>query len=336
MVITDAIVRAAVVGPEVLKLHDLVAFSKQKNRHFLLFESVESLDLIVNTYSENIRPIYRELLEQSVRGALTFPSGRTTIKVDVVENSDWSLPIPTVTLDDSLKVLNEKLAILLENSTHDWHFLLGIMSPMDRKLIKDYVALGWAEPMHGGGDTLGKLLDDRIDVPWASFRTFVLFDSDRLHPNEFHVDWTTARHNRRPASCHAYEWEKKTKQHIPLRYWMLQRRYIESYMPKNELKIGKEKKATDDAVDAFFAMSQAERWYYNMKEGFAKDAKRDDSERSQDLYNNVLEAQRVILNDGFGNTLARHYLTSIEKSFDWDPEARAEADLALPRLLQLL
>jgi hypothetical protein len=336
VIITEAIVRAAISGVDVLKLHDLVAFAKQKNRHFLLFESTESLELIVQTYSENIRPIYRGLLEQSVRGALTFPSGRATIKVDVVASSNWELPVPTVTLEDSLKALSEKLAILVENSTNDWNFLLGIMSPMDRKLIQDYVALGWAEPLHGGGDTLGKLLDDRIQVPWSCFRTFVMFDSDRLHPDEFRTNWTTLRDGRRPASCHAYEWERKAKQHIPHRYWMLQRRYIESYIPRGELRIGKEKKATDEAVDAFFAMSQAARWYYNMKEGFAKDAGRDDSERSRDLYANVAEVHRAVLNQGFGNTLARHYSASIDKDFDWDPEARAEADSALPRLLQLL
>lgn len=336
VVIADAIVRAAVHGPDILKLHDIVAFAKQKGRHFLFFESVESLELIVATFSENIRPIYRELLLQSVRAASTFPSGRATIRVDVVASSSWDLPIPTVTLDDALKALTEKLAILVENSTNDWNFLKGIMSPMDRKLIQEYVALGWAEAMHGGGDTLGKLLDERIKVPWACFRTFVVFDSDRLHPDEFEIDWTTARPGRNPSSCHAYGWEEKTKRYMPHRYWMLQRRYIESYMPKSELKIGKEKKSTDEAVEAFFAMDQAARWYFNMKEGFAKDAGRDDSERSRDLYTHVGDAQRLILNQGFGNTLARHYSASIERDFDWDPEARAEADLALPRLMQLL
>jgi hypothetical protein len=336
VVVTDAIVQAAVTGTQVLKLHDLVAFAKQKNRHFLLFESDASLELIVGTYSVAVQPIYRDLLKQSVRGALTFPSGRSTIKIDVVASSNWNLPVPVLTLDDSIKVLTEKLAVLLENSTNDWNFLLGIMSPMDRRLIQEYVASGWAEPLHGGGDTLGKLLTDRIEVPWACFRTFVLFDSDRLHPDEFQPGWSTARPGRRPASCHAYEWEKKTQQHMPQRYWMLRRRYIESYMPKGELQIGKEKKATEEAVNAFFEMPQAARWYFNMKEGFAKDAGRDDSERSRDLYIDITEAQRALLNLGFGNTLAKHYSASVERDFDWDPEARAEADLALPRLLQLL
>lgn len=336
VIITDAIVQAAVAGPQVLKLHDLVAFAKQKNRHFLLFESEACLELIVRTYAEVIQPIYRQLLQQSVRGALTFPSGRAAIKVDNVARSEWDLPVPVLTLDDSLRVLTEKLAILLENSTNDWNFLLGIMSPMDRRLIKDYVASGWAEALHGGGDTLGNLLDDRIKIPWTRFRTFVLFDSDRLHPDEFNANWTTERPGKRPASCHAYAWEKKTKQHMPNRYWMLQRRYIESYMPREELKNGKEKKASDQAVAEFFGMSQAARWYYNMKEGFARDERRDDSERSRNLYTEITPEQRAILNNGFGNTLAKHYLTSVEKEFDWDPEARAEADLALPRLLQLL
>lgn len=336
VVITTALVREAVTGANVLKLHDLVGYAKQRNRHFLHFESDECLDLVVSTYAKPIQHLYRNLLEQSVRSAITFPSGRVTVKVDLVENSNWQMQIPIITLDDSLRLLAEKLAILLENAANDWHFLLGVMSPMDRKLLLEYVSAGWVEPMHGGGDTLGQLLSNRVSVPWTRLRTFVIFDSDRLHPDEFHEEWTTARPGRKPSSCHAYEWEKTAKQHIPDRYWMLKRRYIESYLPKEELRLGKENKASNEAVDIFFGMSQTQRWYFNMKDGFDKDAARDDSERNKELYVDINPDQRARLKQGFGRTLARHFSQSVERDFAWDPEARAEADSSLPKLMQLL
>jgi hypothetical protein len=336
VIISAAVVEASIHTQNVFKIHDLLVFARQENRHFLFFESIASIDLILETFSKALRPIYRELLEQSVRNALAFPSGRATIRIDNVPHSSWGLEVPILTLSDGIRVLSEKLVVLVENSTNDWNFLLGMMNTMDRKLIQEYVDMGWAEPMHGGGDTLGGLLDVRLKKPWTALRTFVLFDSDRLHPDEFNSEWTVERIGRRDVSCKAYYWEQKTKIHMPNRYWMLRRRFIESYMPKEELGIGAEGKTHADAVECFFGMRKNARWYFNMKDGFFKDSKRDDHERSSGLFHDVSQEVKEVLKNGFGGTLARHFSKSIEREFNWDDDAREEAKVALPKLLQLL
>jgi hypothetical protein len=181
------------------------------------------------------------------------------------------------------------------------------------------------------------LLAARLAVPRKAFCTFVLFDSDRLHPAEFDSDWTTARPGKQAAACKAYEWEQQILANdVKPYYWMLKRRFIESYMPREELQKGAENKTHPDAYNAFFSMDCDARWYYNMKEGLLKDQDRDDKERCRDLYDNLTPDMRHALADGFGKTLARHYAASLEYEFIWDEEARSEADQTLPRLFNLL
>jgi hypothetical protein len=336
VIITDAVVKSAFANKDFIKLHKLISYAADSNRHFLSFESKSASEEVIATFSEEVQGIYRTLLEQSARDAVRFSSNRITIKIDDVVTSDWQLSVPVVTLEDSLKLLNEKIAILLENATNDWNFLLSIMLPMDRRLIQSYVSEGGVSVLHGGGTTLGEQLKQRTDEPWKCFRTFVLFDSDRLHPDEFHSDWTTERPNKNSVSCHAYEWEKQAKRYMPNRYWMLQRRFIESYMPRNELRIGKNKDINEEAINIFFSMSQSERWYYNMKGGFSAESNRDDCERSRNLYIDLSDEHKAFLNKGFGKGLGKHYSKFIEREFVWDDEARAEADAALPKLLRML
>jgi hypothetical protein len=337
VIISDAAVMAAIDTEDVLKLHELIGFVRESKRHFLAFESADGIDRILSTFTSEVALIYRRLLNRSVLAASTFPAARATVRIDPVEVSLWDLPIPSLSLDDAIRLLGEKLVILVENANNDWNFLRGMMTIRERKLLQDYVDSGWAEPMHGGGDTLGALLEARLADPRKALRTFVLFDSDRLHPDEFDPNWTTERPGRNPVSCHAYGWERQIKNNgVKPRYWMLNRRFIESYMPKDELQKSAEKKAHPDALGAFFSMERDARWFYNMKAGLDKDQERNDKERCRDLYQSLSADMRTALARGFGNTLARHYVCSLEYEFDWDEEARDEAAQALPQLLHML
>ena len=165
VIISDAAIQAVIDTPDVLKLHDLIAFARESKRHALFFESVDGLNQVLATFAPKIAAIYRALLDASFRDAIVFPTARTTVKIAPVEIPLWSQPIPILPLDDAIKLLKEKLAILVENASNDWNFLRGIMRERERKLVQDYVANDWAEPVHGGGDTLGKLLAARLAVP---------------------------------------------------------------------------------------------------------------------------------------------------------------------------
>ncbi|MBC3918056.1 hypothetical protein H8L32_11260 [Undibacterium sp. CY18W] len=336
VIISEELVAASINPSQILLFHQLIAIATQGSQHFLFFETDNAIELAVQGYAQNLQPLYKKFFLDSYREAATYPSERAAIKIDLVGSSQWDIPIPVVTLNDALKVLTEKLVILLENAENDWYFLLGIMNSRDRARMCDYVAKGWAEPGHGGGDTLGMIMDNRIQHHWKALRTFVIFDSDRLHPDEFDENWTPVRQGQQPSSCNAYEWEVTAKQFLANRYWMLSRRFIESYMPQNELTLATAAKPCQDAIAALFSMSNEQRWHYNMKAGFIKDGSRHDIERCKNLYDNLTPEKKQILANGFGRTLAKHYKNSITSQFTWDAEALAEANSVLPKLLNML
>lgn len=235
-----------------------------------------------------------------------------------------------------------ELGILVENADNDWSFLLGVLrvvlrapelSRMDRA-VKER----WAVPLHGGGDTLGARLNARLEDVATRLRTFVMFDSDRLHPEEFAPSWTPERPGQRPVACEAFHWELRAQAALPDRYWRLQRRFIESYMPKDELAHGAARGTHADAVEAFLRMNRDQRWHFNMKKGFQGDSRRDDWERCRDLYDSLNERpeDRRALEKGFGGTLADLYQEALTRAFAWDAEAQEEASTVKRKLLGLL
>ena len=131
----------------------------------------------------------------------------------------WSDPVAHLSLANAIAVLNEPVGILLENRTNDWAFLQKIMRKEDREWLNRAVQERWTEPLHGGGSDLERNLKARLSVAAQALRTFVVFDSDRLHPDEWADDWPSNRIGTNPVSCRAFEWERLTKANMPQRYW---------------------------------------------------------------------------------------------------------------------
>jgi hypothetical protein len=334
VIVSEASVTAAVGTADVLKFHKLLNFAFE-GRHILYFDTPESLDALLNTFEHKARSFYSDAIKQSARIGANFPSDWATIRIEPTTNMRWEDPIAILPLDKAMDALEERLGILLENAENDWHFLYGIMRQSEREKIRHFLNKGWAEILHGGGHTLRKQLETRLQSYQKGLRTFVLFDSDRLHPDECLRGWTPERPGHRPAACSAFEWEQFVQIQMPFRYWMLRRRFIESYMPQTELSKGASTRTHPDAASAFYRMSEEGRWYFNMKNGFEGDDKRHDKERCRDLYSNVDPSDRAVLLKGFGETLADHYKSSVNNEFNWDNAARQEAACALPRLMRL-
>ena len=282
VIISGDVIDAAGTTADVWKLHRLLTFACE-GRHAILFDSSESLNAWLDKIDSATKSAYMAALALCKRQAVTFPNDVATVYISHITNSIWEDPLAELTLDDALSVLNEPLGILLENAENDWHFLCGIMRPSDRERIQHAVKKSWAEPVHGGGSTLIKQLTSRTSTLAKGLRTFVVFDSDRLHPDECVATWTPDRPGKRPAACQAFGWEQVVQQQLPQRYWMLRRRFIESYMPQAELVQASSTNTHPDAVAAFARLSKDGRWYFNMKEGFAGDEKRNDKERCRDL-----------------------------------------------------
>lgn len=316
------------------KLHRLMAYVCE-GRHVLLVDPPAALNQWLATLDDRTRTNYEQAMGFAARTSATLSSDVATVRVETTAQPVWQDSMAVLALDDSLAVLNEPLGVLVENAANDWSFLLGIMRRSERERLQRAVTQRWVEPVHGGGQTLQRQLEARLASPTSALRTFVLFDSDRLHPREFASNWTPDRPGHRRAACPAFEWERIVSQSLPCRYWMLRRRFIESYMPKEELPIGAAQATPSDAFERFAEMSRDQRWYFNMKHGFFGDNRRHDSDRRCDLYSTAIMTNPA-LQGGFGEELANHYAEAIDRQFNWDAEAREEATAMVPRLMRLI
>jgi hypothetical protein len=293
---------------QAFKLDMLVIYACE-GRHIIQFESDEGQEKYLERYAQTYRDAYRDAIAMGLREDGTRPENAVELHIKKTSRSHWGYPVATVSLDDAYRVLAEPLAILVENYENDWNFLLGIVGTKLRAMLEKAEQAGWIRRVHGGGSELKKQLLERLKSPAEQWRTFALFDSDRMHPDELDPSWD----KRDQQKCEGLEMEKVAREHYPQKYWMLKRRFIESYMPKKELKEhGASKIASADTVDAFFRMTPAQQWYFNMKGGFEGDDKdkSDNKGRARDLYKSppVSETDYQHLKRGFGKSLAEHYV----------------------------
>ncbi|KAA0578878.1 hypothetical protein FZ983_16160 [Azospirillum sp. B21] len=307
----------------------------------VIFNSDAALERAFSQIGGALEKSYRTALQLCFRAIGTTPQNTSTLYIKEDSAPQWSDPVATLPIDDARELLNEKICILLEDSSNDWNFLQGIMMESEREKLLNAVSKGWAAPVHGGGSGLITQLEARLACPKEGLRTFAIYDSDRLHPDELQEGWDAKCLSGAKATCQAYYWEKVTKDKMPLRYWMLKRRFIESYMPEDQLKdycssnFGRG--LSDEVVQIFFTeLSDHQRWYYNMKEGLSGDARRVDAERNRSLYSDLGEDIREALNSGFGRSLATHYAKHQDVVFRWDDSAIEEALNALPNLMRLI
>ncbi len=329
--ISQAVVASAIGTRDLLKLHQLLLFACE-GRHVVLFDTPSALNECLNTIDAGSRSIYSTALGQMERVAAQLPANAAAIRIENTASPSWDDPLAVLPLDRALAALSVPLGIIMENATNDWCFLLGIMRPSERDRIRKAVDKGWAKPLHGGGSNLRTELPRRLERQEEALRTFVMFDSDRRHPDELTATWEPTR----TEACQGFVIQKLLHPQLQQRHWMLKRRFIESYMPESEMNKEAMLNNRADAVNAFFRMSQHARWYFNMKKGFKGDESIENRHRCLDLYVGVANADRVLLHEGFGRKFADQYQQALTYEFDWDAEARQEAFDTLPRLMRLL
>ncbi|MBG5815993.1 hypothetical protein I5E63_15050 [Pseudomonas aeruginosa] len=328
-ILSEGVISAISKTPEVLKLHKLLWFASE-GRHALIPESDKEISGWLNTLDQPTRSAYEQALALSARTIATLPNDIATVKITSSRAAIWRHPLAELGIDDAIKLLEEPLGILLENAKNDWHFLKRIMRSPERTRLQRAIDARWAEPLHGGGSDITQRLSERTSTEPKRLRTFVLFDSDRRHPDELHPDWAPQP----PEACQGFKTEIAVAHSGIGGYWRLNRRFIESYLPRQELVKAAPAKA--DSISALFRLHQYGQWYFNIKKGFKDDAKIENAHRAKDLYANITHQDAQLLEDGIGSRIANQYSTSDTIEFDWDSEARQEALSAVPQLIRLL
>lgn len=326
VLVDDDVIENAVENSDFIHLHELMAHACRQ-RHFIIgnFEPwLGKLD--VHTCNG-----YRSALAYSIRAVGAQIQGTATIHIKKNARGLWVDPLAELSLVDALRLLQEPLGIIVENAKNDWNFLRKISTTITRDLLDKALADGWITILHGGGADMVANISSRANYKYQALRTFAMFDSDRHHPDELDSNWIPIH----PIKCQGYLTEQSALQYLGNRYWRLERRFIESYLPKSEVEVVEASNGNipRGASDVLFRLPKKSRWYYNMKNGFAY-IKNSAHIRQQALYDAVTDRDKMLLAIGFPNAASRY--TDSDADFAWDKEAQDEAKAQLPKLLRLI
>ncbi len=332
VIVTEAMIDDAIPQDGGLALTQLV-LKAFEGRHDFQFTTHAALEKCIALFPKEWRDMRKMQLERVIASNAKRNAGLLTIEVDAVCDSIWDASLPRVTLHDALQLLAEPLTFIVEDVVNDWAFFKKILPAEEREILHEGEARRWIRVVHGGGTRVGAEIERRLRNPVDAINTFAVFDGDRMHPDELDMAWQPANKETRK-ECHAYKYEQLLNPQYRQHYWRLSRRFIESYMPLQELRIWSEKNRCMLRYEEFLKMTQVQQWHFNMKWGFADD-KPNIKLRQGDLYASLTHAQLDALQGGFGEKMAQHYSTATNE-FNWDEAARQEADQAIPNLLRLL
>ena len=326
VLVDDDVIVAAAASSSVVELHELMIHSYRR-RHVV----IGNFEPWFSTLDQQSASSYRTAMGYSIRGSATHIGNVATVHIKLNANGKWHDPIAELSLSDALRLLQEPLGIIVENAKNDWEFLRKLVTQVTRETLDQALSNGWITILHGGGADMVANISRRAAVQHLLLRTFAMFDSDRHHPDELAAGWQPIS----PVACQGYKTEDTARAHLGSRYWRLERRFIESYLPKAELEAHEaaNRNVLAGATEAFFKMPQRSRSYYNMKDGF-NSTSNNAQVRQQDLYAGVAEPDRALLAKGFSRAANRY--TNSQAHFAWDTEAQAEAAAQLPKLLRLI
>ena len=116
---------------------------------------------------------------------------------------------------------------------------------------------------------------------------------------------------------------------------MLERRFVESYVPKSHLQRWARAHDKEETFAAFEALDEDHQDHFNMKRGLGSDRGREDfSGRNAEFWSGQRNTSG--LDNGFGRDLATVFEDPGLSHFDYDERARSEANEALGCLLRML
>lgn len=229
---------------------------------------------------------------------------------------------PPWTLDAAAtgEVINRPLRLVLENDESDRRFLASTVASFSAWCDK-----GWVETVMGGGAAMGSKITTAGADAVARWRTFFVFDSDRLHPDEFAAGWAPPGGD----GCQGHQFETLCAA-IPRERWhCLERRSIENYLPPSVLQPLEANLAATLFGPAVGRMAH----FYNMKRGLQGDGispanpkKAIRAGRSRGAWTALSAADIAALESGFGAAVANEF-GNVPANHPWPSSVVAEMNL---------
>lgn len=276
-------------------------------------------------------PAYVEIVRARLLGStLRSNALQITIAPDGASAIAGSPPW-TLTAGAALPLVEKPLCVFLENDESDLMFMQAMNIGIDGLIHSSAIEIS-----HGGGSTMQAKIARAGANLQAQWRSFFIFDSDRLHPTELNPSWVPPRGD----GCQGHIFETACAvSNVPQSRWhMLRRRSIENYLPLAVLS------ARDAACAAVLSSPSVGcmLYYYNMKKGLDGDgvwplnpSKQVRASRSCGAWSALSTADRDGLQSGFGSNVAEEF-RNVGSTHRWESDILAEADVLLAALYDAL
>jgi hypothetical protein len=292
----------------------------------------EEIDNWLNQQDDKTRKLCQQILDSGSRREIDinpdFPLA--TVYVSDIKTPQWNVKknrmLHKLPLEKAVNFLYQPFTIFVENRRNDRAFLEAVATGKRKEKLKKFLQNNAIEFNGGGG--IGEVLEwvkEIADIPEKCHRSFALFDSDALKPNE-----PSKQSEDVVRACH---------QKIP--YHQLKRRAIENYLPYEILAawmgMGVHKKVhgvkKKNIVNAFKQMNSEQRHHFDMKAGFKKD-------ESKNLdHDDIADEIKETLKQGFGDNIAELFKEKqfkIQEHWLRKDSLTEEIDPMLERLLSLV
>lgn len=239
----------------------------------------------------------------------------------VTSDPPWHL-----TADAIRELVNRPLRLVLENDNSDQLFVESTVPFFSR-----WCSNGWISSEMGGGSAMERDIAATGGDVVAKWRTFYLFDSDRLHPSELAVDWTPPNGD----GCQGYKFEVACADLPNSRWHRLERRSIENYLPQVVLD-----GVNSAATSALFGSSVGHMaHFYNIKRGLNGDGvspadpkKTVRASRCKGFWASLPATEISSLKIGFGSSVSDEF-RNVPSAYAWPADVLREMD-ALAEALQ--
>lgn len=300
--------------------HDLVMFLFRlcdKRNHF-----VKILDITSSSYSEFLDSIklFSHISYLSICSKIDNDDKDFLIYTSEIFEVKDRPNDKEISIKQAFSLLEEPFKIFLENGRNDKNFLLFFCSQAQKKHLQELIKTKEVIFEHGGG--IGELRLMVQDTSLSNNRSYFLFDSDALPLHE-HIINKDARFISEKCI------EKKIK------FTMLKRRFIESYIPNIclsnyvESKKGTQKSKLRRLFNSYSMIScDSTKNFYNLKNGLLGDFNQFKSKMGyeyfkKEYYRNIPDRETYIYNNGFGSDISKVYEEQI-----YVPEDKKRSDIS--------
>jgi hypothetical protein len=314
-------------APPSFFVETLVTIAQQRG-HRLVAEFDWETSSIFARWVAGLRPKDADALRSALRAGLTAAQRE---RIDAVvrahaSTSNWHDTPRTVGGKELLELLTHPLIIVVENETHDEHFIRAMPFGTERDTFFEAIKAGQIKFDMGGGSSLRALVESRSRSWIWSHRAWVIFDSDALLPGEPSEEAKAKERTCRDSGVHCY---------------CLKRREAENYLPPSELeehfRLHSAPLDRRKAAGAFARMTPDQRAHFDLKEGFNGDAngvhvalqqKKETAklERISKHYDSVPPNDRAALGSGFSKEIADLFRVDIARNRAGISEARRRQD----------